>query len=179
MDPALSMANTRKDSIVGRKVALLVANNVDGAAIDAVRKALEAGGAAIKLIAPRLGEIKSSEGKVIKVDHSLPTVASVLFDAVFVPGGQRSVEALCADANAVLFVKEAYKHGKAIAASDEGAMLIAKAARSAGTPDGEFQGPGVIGASGKTANGAFVKSFVAAIAQHRFAERPDLDAIVG
>jgi catalase len=178
MDPALSMANNRKDSIVGRKVAVLVANNVDGAAIDALRKALESGGAAMKLIAPRLGAIKSSAGKVIKVDHSLPTVGSVLFDAVFIPGEQRSVEALCADAKAVLFVKEAYKHGKAIAASGEGAMLIAHAARSADTPDGEFQGPGVIVATGKTVNGAFVKSFIAAIAQHRFAERPDLDAIV-
>jgi hypothetical protein len=28
------------------------------------------------------------------------------------------------------------------------------------------------------ASGAFVKSFIAAIAKHRFAERPDLDAIV-
>ena len=83
------------------------------------------------------------------MDHSLPTVGSVLFDAVFVPGGQRSVSALCADAHAVLFVKEAYKHGKAIAASDEGALLIAKAARSAGAPDGEFQEPGVIAVSGK------------------------------
>ena len=177
IDPSLSMANTRKGSIVGRKVAVLVANGVDGAAINAVCEVLEAGGAAIKLIAPRLGEIKSSEGKTIKVDHSLPTVGSVLFDAVFVPGGQRSAEALCADANAVLFVKEAYKHGKAIAASDEGDMLIAKAARTSGTPDGAFQGPGVIAASGKKVNDAFVKSFIAAVAKHRFAERPDVDAI--
>lgn len=105
-------------------------------------------------------------------------VGSVLFDAVFVPGGQRSVEALCADANAVLFVKEAYKHGKAIAASDEGATLIARAAHTAGTPDGKFQGPGIIAASGKSATSTFVRSFVAAIAKHRFPERPDLNAIV-
>jgi hypothetical protein len=31
---------------------------------------------------------------------------------------------------------------------------------------------------GKTINGAFPKSFVAAIAQHPFAEDPDLDVIV-
>ena len=176
-DAALSMAKSRRDSIAGRKIAVLVANKVDGAAIDALRKALEAGGASMKLIAPRLGDIKSSEGKVIKVDHSLPTVGSVLFDAVFVPGGQLSVEALCADAHAVLFVKEAYKHGKAVAASDEGAMLIAKAAHSAGAPDGAFEGPGVIAASGK-ASADFLKNFVAAIAEHRFAARPDLEAIV-
>ena len=32
------------------------------------------------------------------VDHSLPTVSSVLFDAIFIPGGKRRVDALCADA---------------------------------------------------------------------------------
>jgi hypothetical protein len=53
---------------------------------------------------------------------------------------------------------------------DRPAMLIAKAARSADAPVGEYPGPGVIAASGKTINGAFPKSFVAAIAQHRFAE---------
>ena len=177
-DAALSMGNTRKGSIVGRKVAVLVANGVDGAAIDAVRKALAAGGAAMKLIAPRIGEIKSSDGTRITVDHSLPTASSVLFDAVFVPGGKKSAEALCADANAVLFVKEAYKHGKAIAASDEGALLIDKSARSADAENNQFQGPGVILATGKKVNEAFAKNFIGAIANHRFAERADLDFIV-
>lgn len=177
-DPALSMANARRDSVAGRRVAVLVADGVDGAVIDAVGKALQAGGAAMKLIAPCMGEIKNKAGKPIKVDHSLPTVGSVLFDAVFVPGGKACADVLCADANAVLFVKEAYKHGKAIAASDEGALLVARAAISAGTPDGEFQGPGVIAASGKAVNDAFTGNFVTAIAKHRFAERPDLDLIV-
>jgi catalase len=177
-DPALSMAKTHKDSIEGRKIAVLVANQVDGAAIDALRKALTARGATIKLIAPRLGEIKSSTGKIILVDHSLPTVASVLFDALFIPGGEKSVATLCTDPNAVLFVKEAYKHGKAIAASDAGATLIAHAAASAGVPNAQFQGPGVLTASGKKVNGDFFASIVAAIAEHRFPERPDVNAVV-
>ncbi len=177
-DAALSMAASRTDVIVGRKVAVLVANGVDAAAIDAVRKALSAGGATLKLIAPRLGDVKSADGKPIKVDHSLPTVASVLFDAVFIPGGSASVTTLCTDANAVLFVKEAYKHGKVIAASGEGTQLVAAAARSAGCAGGEFAGPGVVAASDKTVTHAFVKSLVVAVAHHRFPERKDLDAII-
>ena len=185
IDAALSMASSRKGggglnkpSIVGRKVAVLLAGGVDSKAIDVVRNAVEAGGATIKLIAPRLGEIKDTNGNTVAVDHSLPTVASVLFDAVFIPGGKASVAALCADANAVLFVKEAYKHGKTIAASDDGALLMAIAARSAGKADGKFAGPGIIAGSGKSVSGAFVKNFIEAIAQHRFAERADLDMIV-
>ena len=178
MDPALSMANTRKESIAGRKIALLVADKVDGAAVDAMRKALEAEGAATRLIAPRSGEITSSQGKTLKVDHSLPTVGSVQFDAVFVPGGQGSADTLNTNAHAILFVKEAYKHGKAIAASGEGAKLIATAARSAGTPNGVFAGPGVLVLNEKTINAPFTKNFTAAIAMHRFNERPDLALIV-
>ena len=177
-DAALSMANTRKVSIVGRKVAVLVAAGVDATGVKLLRNALEAGGATAKVVAPRLGELTDSEGKPVNVDHSLPTVSSVLFDAVFIPGGKSSAAALCADANAVLFVKEAYKHGKAIAASGDGAMLVTRAAQSAGASDGQFQGPGVLLSSGSTVDGAFVKRFVTAIAGHRFAERKDLDSVI-
>ena len=177
-DAALSMANTRKVSIVGRKIAVLSAAGVDATGVKVLRKALEAGGATVKVVAPRLGELTDSEGKPVNVDHSLPTVSSVLFDAVFIPGGKSSAAALCADANAVLLVKEAYKHGKAIAASGDGAMLVTRAAQSAGASDGQFQGPGVLLSSGSTVDGAFVKRFVTAIAGHRFAERKDLDSVI-
>ena len=176
-DFALSMAKAKNTSIAGRKVAMLVANHVDSAAIAVMRKALEADGASVKVIAPRLGDIIGLDGKAIKVDHSLPTASSVVFDAVFIPGGKQSVETLCADANAVLFVKEAYKHGKAIAAGDEGATLVSTAARSGGAADGKFRGPGVVTGSKKISE-VFVKNFAEAIAKHRFPERPDLDAII-
>ncbi len=178
IDAALSMASTRKLAVVGRKVALLAAAGVDGKGIKAMRQTLEAEGATVKVIAPRLGDISDSDGKPVNVDHSLPTVSSVLFDAVFIPGGKASVATLCADANAVLFVKEAYKHGKAIAASGDGAMLVTTAARSAGASDGQFQGPGVLHSSGLAVSNEFTKQFVAAIAMHRFAERKDLTAII-
>ncbi|MCY7388822.1 MAG: catalase [Burkholderiales bacterium] len=177
-DRALSMAESHKESIVGRTIAVLAAHGVDGKAVDAMRVALVNAGATMKLIAPNLGKIKAAGGEQMDVDHSFPTVGSVLFDAVFAPGGEQSVTALCADANAVLFVKEAYKHGKVIAASDEGLKLIARAAMSAGAADGKFLGPGVIAGLGKVVNTSFIKSVLAAVAMHRFPERPDLADIV-
>ena len=177
-DDALGTADARKDSIVGRQVAVLVATGVDTSAIDALRLEAEAGGAALKLLAPHLGAIRTNTGHLIYVDHSLPTMGSVLFDAVFIPGGQRSAAALCANANAVLFVKEAYKHGKAIAACGVGATLIASAAHAASAPHDTFQGPGVFTTPGKTVSKAFIRSFIAAIASHRFTERPDLNTVV-
>jgi len=124
-----------------------------------MRKALLASGATLKIIAPRLGEIASLDGLVLKVDYSLPTVSSVLFNAVLISGGAASESALCADPNAVLFVKEAYKYAKSIAAMGDGASLVASAARSAGCVDSQFAGPGVAIAAGKTANAAVAAAF--------------------
>lgn len=178
VDATLSMANSRTDSIRGRKVAVLVANDVDSTTIETLHAALLAAGATLKMIAPHLGEIRSNTGKILKVDHSLPTVGSVQFDAVYVAGGAKSVDQLCKNAHALLFVKEAYKHGKAIAATDHGVMLIDKAAASADTPNAAFQGPGVITGAGEIATDNFIERFIAAIAKHRMPERPDLDVIV-
>ena len=64
------MANTIKDSIKTRKVAILVADGFDDAAVATMKKALTEAGAQAKLVAPRLGyfeERKGAEAKVILV----------------------------------------------------------------------------------------------------------------
>ena len=171
------MAKTRKSAITGRKIGFLVADGVDVGTIETMRNALEAGGATVKIIAPKSGEISNSKNQIMAVDHSFPTVGSVLFDALYIPGGS-SAETLCNNPHAVLFIKEAYKHGKAIATANEGAALITKAAHSAGSPTGEFAGPGVFIAKAKLANETFIKTFLAGIAQHRFSDRPDVEMII-
>jgi catalase len=50
--------------------------------------------------------------------------SSVLFDAVYVPGGGESIEMLKEIPDALRFIDEAYKHGKAIAASGEGVEMV-------------------------------------------------------
>ena len=81
------MANTVKDTAKTRKVAILAADGVDAAALDAMKKALTAAGAMAKIVAPRGGTLSGTRGIKVPVDFSLLTVGSVLFDAVFVPGG--------------------------------------------------------------------------------------------
>ena len=144
---ALSMANTIKDTIKTRKVAILAADGVDEAAVASVVRTLIAEGAVPKIIAPRGGTLKGAGGGDVTVDWSLLTVGSVLFDAVFVPGGAKSTEALGADGAAVLFVREAYKHCKAVGGGGTGLAML----RAAGIEDAI----------------ATVPAFVKAIAQHR------------
>ncbi len=95
--PALSMANTVKKGVQTRKVALLAADGVDGAELSAMQRALKAVGAQSKIIAPRLGTLTTAQGQDVTVDWSFLTVGSVLFDAVFVPGGQKSATTLVAE----------------------------------------------------------------------------------
>jgi catalase len=163
--PALSMANTVKDTIKGRVIAALVAPGVAGRELTAVRKALEADGAKVEIIAPALGPVATSDGTALEATKRLLTVKSVLFDAVLVPGGADSVEALGANPDARDFVDEAYKHFKAIGALGEADDLL----RTVGI-DQEM-----LGRHGVVIGGSDVRGFVArfrdAIAQHRHWER--------
>ncbi|MNI61667.1 hydroperoxidase II [compost metagenome] len=52
------------------------------------------------------------------------TAASVLYDAVYLPGGTNSVATLEAEANAIHFLNEAFKHCKAIAADEQALQVL-------------------------------------------------------
>ena len=154
---ALSMASTVKDSAETRKVAILAADGVDGDEIDAMRRALLAARAVPKIVAPHGGSLKPGAGAAPAVDFTLLTVGSVLFDAVFIPGGAASTSALAGDATAVLFVREAYKHCKAVAASGTGLAVLEAAGVDARDVLARREG----------VNAQLTGAFIEAIAQHR------------
>lgn len=120
----LSMANTVKDTVKSRKVAALIADGFDAGQLAAMKKALLAKGALLQTVATHLGDVPGANGEAVPADHSFLTAASVLFDAVYVPGGDKSIAALAAEPDAVHFVNEAFKHCKAIAATGEGVDFI-------------------------------------------------------
>ncbi|WP_434561464.1 catalase HPII [Pseudomonas sp. R1-6] len=122
--PALSQANLLSGDIKTRKVAVLVANGVDGAIIDALKKALEAEGAHAKILGPTSAPVTAANGQTLPVDASMEGLPSIAFDAVFVPGGVESIKALSADGVALHYLLEAYKHLKAIALHGEARQLL-------------------------------------------------------
>lgn len=158
---ALSMKNTVKNSIVTRRIAFLCADGVDETSFNSMKKVLEDKGAVVKVIAPKLGFIKGTGKIAIKVDESFLTATSVVYDAVFIPAGEKSVTVLSGDADAIHFVNEAYKHCKAIAASNAEAFLKASYIGTEASDDGLVL----------SKHAFFEKAFVKAIAQHRFWER--------
>jgi len=121
---ALSMANTVKDTIKTRQIAFLLADGFDGDDVKAMKSAVEKEGALAKIIALKSKSVTSADGSEIKVDHALRTVASVLFDAVYVPGGEKSINALTDEPDAIEFINEAFRHCKAIAATGGGVNFV-------------------------------------------------------
>lgn len=169
---ALSMANTPKDSIETRKIAFLTADGVDGKSLNTVKNALLAEGAVVEIIAPRLGYVLTEDDEQIPVDHSYLTAASVLYDAVYVPGGTNSVATVEAEADAIHFLNQAFKHCKAIAA-DAQAIQVLEATYFVKKLPADFSEENVLAEGLIVSDDAadLAGKFVQAIEQHRFWDR--------
>ena len=162
---ALSMVNTRKNSIQTRQIAILAADGIDENAVDVMKKALLAEGAVVKIIAPKLGIIKGKNGNTLKVDQSFLTASSVLFDAIYIPGGATGIKTLLSETDSFQFIDETYKHCKAIALDGEAIELFK--ASYAGKNLSNKASEKAIASKGVIINGS-PKEFIKAIAQHRF-----------
>lgn len=156
---ALSMDNTVKDSIKTRLIAILVADGVNADNVMAVQDDLKDAGAMVDIIATHLGTVSGANKEIVPINQSFLTAASVMYDAVYVPGG-KSVNVLKSNPDAIHFLNEAFRHCKAIAADkDAEAVLQATYFGKMLTEDGVI-------IEGDVNN--LLTSFKKAIAQHRF-----------
>jgi catalase len=166
---ALSIENFPSDSIKTRKIAVLAADGFDNTQLMTVKKALENEGAQTMIVSKFGGKIKSADGQEIDVERTFLTSASVMFDAVYIPGGAQSIATLQSDNDVTEFIYEAFKHLKAIAATGEGVDLIVAAnIKDIKIASGQklISDKGVI-TSLQGSDAKVAKEFVKAIAQHR------------
>jgi catalase len=167
---ALSLfARPGDGSIRTRRIAILVAPGVDGPSATALHEALTAAGAVPRYVAARLGTIGTADGDEIEPDVTIEAAPGVLFDALAIPDGEAAATALAASGPAVEFVKDQYRHCKAILALGAGQLLLEKAQIPAGLPSGEDD-PGLLRMDADAAQAA-ARAFIAAIARHRHFER--------
>ncbi|MFJ9419414.1 catalase [Streptomyces sp. NPDC101227] len=172
--PALSLENNKGDgSIRTRQIAVLVTDGVNAQQVDELKEALGSKGAKVEALAPKDGEVSGAAGSVA-VDRALPTVASVLYDAVLLPDGGLGAGDTAADRAARRFVLDAYRHGKSIGALGTGREVLKKllpdglrVASGNGDPDTD---QGVV--TGSASGDAFIEAFTAATAAHRHPHRP-------
>lgn len=166
--PALSMSNTIKDSIQGRKIAFLATDGAEADAIELMRQSLKEKGAVVEIVGPRQGAFTGTNKTKLNADQSFLTAASVLYDAVYIPGGKH-VPVLAQDPDAIHFLNEAYRHCKAIAA-DESAKPVFDSTYFAAKLKENKKDEGLLFTADTN---QLADSFIKAIAAHRIWSREE------
>jgi catalase len=156
----LSLLSSPSDSIAGRVIGVLCADNVDSVGLSLVVKALEAELATVVVIGSRGGSLKGTGGPV-EVDKSELTTQSVEYDALIVAGGPGALT-VGTDPYTAVNLGEAFRHHKTIAAWGEGQDVLEACGIST-------EARGVV--TSAKATRAFAAELITAIAAHRHWER--------
>ncbi len=184
--PEVSVEHESKDDqIATRRVAILLAEGFDYDQAMELRKALEAEGAWPQFIAKRDGKLAAAGSREVEVDAMLMTTDPVLWDAVFVPGGRKSVDTMLKMGDVLGFLDSAFRHFKPIGAMGEGVELLE--ARSWGGVGFAEEGGAVLAEKGvvtfrdadgdtEELRGEFASEFARAIGAHRHWDR-DVESV--
>jgi catalase len=164
--PALSlMARPGDGGIRTRKIAILVADGVEGKSIGKLVSALVAAGAVPRLVGPRLRTYAGIGGEKFAADATMENSPGFLFDALVLPDGEDAVASLDADAHTLEFLRVQYWHCKTILAFGASQALLAEAQIPLTMPDGSVD-PGLILADASAADEA-IADFIDAMGKHR------------
>jgi catalase len=167
--PLSLMALPGDGGIATRKIAVLVANGIEGESITSIMNALAEAGAVARLLGSRLGSITAEDGETFEVDATLENSPAVLFDAVVLPDGAEAVEELSRDGHTLEFLKDQYRHCKTILAIGASERLVTKLGIPPQLPSGDDD-PGLLllEAPGQADD---VEAFITAVGRHRHPER--------
>lgn len=122
--PAVQTVGKRPSTLKGRCVGILIDDGTDASLLKRMKTAVTGAGAKFKLIAPKIGGVKLSDGVLQPIDGQLAGTPSVLFDAVVVLLNAQAGERLASESAAIDFVRDAFGHLKAVAHSDGAKALI-------------------------------------------------------
>ena len=166
---ALSLfARPGDGALAARRVALFVANGIDGKTVQALAAELAAVGVVPRFVGSRLGSVRTASGDPIEVDVTFEAAPSVLFDGAIVPDGAKAIQELAADGRTVEFLKDQYRHCKPILAWGAGIDLLKKASIPEALPSGKPD-PGLI--VKRSADSSANRLFIDALARHRHFDR--------
>jgi protease I len=109
------------DTLKGKNVAILVANEgIEQVELVEPRKALEAAGATVELLAPESGEAQAfnhlDKADSFPVDRAVGDADPGAYDALMLPGGVANPDNLRMHPEAVTFVRAFFDAGKPVAA---------------------------------------------------------------
>ena len=171
LSPMLSLTARPGDGgIRTRKVAILIADGVDGAAVASIQAALLEEGAVPRLVGPRIGPFSTVSGDELDAEASLENEPGFLFDALVLPDGEAAVEALAADGHTAELVKDQYRHCKTILAVGASTTLLGMYDIPGTLPNGDAD-PGLITSSSEGDLDGAIAAFIAAMGMHKHTAR--------
>jgi catalase len=127
LSPALRIVGKYPEILKGRVIAIVVTDGADGTVVNAVRKAAQAKGAKVKIIAPKIGGVSLNGGEKLNIDGQLAGSPSVIFDAIAIVVSAEGCTQLLQDGLAVDFVRDAFGHLKAIGFTSEAKPILDRA----------------------------------------------------
>jgi catalase len=170
---ALSLfARPGREGIKTRRIAILVADGVDGEAAGAIHDTLSAQGAVPRFVGIKLGRVESTGGDPLEIEVSMEAAPAVVWDAMVVADGEGAAEMLAQSGHAIEFLKDQYRHCKPILLMGASAALLGEANIPAALPSGDPD-PGLLQFAARDSEAA-IAAFVDALAKHRhFARETD------
>ncbi|MFN3712763.1 MAG: catalase [Alcanivoracaceae bacterium] len=167
VSPSLSLlALPGERGIRTRQIAILVENGVHCESIATLYEVLIDAGAVVHFVGPRVGVFVGESDDRVEANKSMENSPGFLFDALVVPDGRRSVDALARNGHTMGFVADMFNHGKAILALGAGKEIL----DMAGIGAEHAQSAGIVVAGSDKAD-EVSNTFIKAIAAHRHPSR--------
>jgi protease I len=117
-----------KQTLTGRRVAILVTDGFEQSELVEPRTALETAGARTTLVSPKGDTVRAWDeddfGDTFNVDRALADASPDQFDALLLPGGVMNPDHLRMSPEAVQFVAHFFEAGKPVAAICHGPQLL-------------------------------------------------------
>jgi protease I len=119
------------ESLKGKRIAIVATDGFEQSELLEPRKALQAEGAQVEIIAPKSGEIQGMEhhdkGQKVHVDRTIDEVKPEDYAALVLPGGVANPDALRTMPKVVSFIKSFFEENKPVAAICHGPWTLVEA----------------------------------------------------
>jgi catalase len=140
---ALSILGNGPGRFAGRKLGILASDGADAALLAGLQAGAEQRGATVELVAPAVGGIEDSDGKLTPADQKIDGGPSVLYDAVALLLSEAAATRMADNPAARDFVADAFAHGKFIGYT-AGALPLLEAACVTSRLDAGFTNLGAV-----------------------------------
>jgi catalase len=148
-----------------RRIAILVADGIDGRAAGHIHESLLAAGATPRFVGVKMGPVSSTDGEPVEIEVSLEASPAVLWDAsVFLDDG-----GLADSGQALEFLKDQYRHCKTVLILGSATTLLQKAGIPEALESGDAD-PGLLVFDTADVESA-LSVFIEAVSRHRHFER--------